>query len=58
MTQNEHVYASCCQQEVAGDVISGRDVKTIDGYMLVNFEASDLSSIGDIPNKKARELAG
>ena len=29
MTQNEDVYAICCQREVAGDVISGGNVKTI-----------------------------
>ena len=34
MTQNEHVYAICCQQEVADDVISGEDVETFWKYVL------------------------
>ena len=45
MTQNEHVYAICCYRpEVAGDVISGGNVKTIEGYGVLNFEAASISS--------------
>ena len=50
MTQNEHVYAICCRQEVAGDVISGENVKTIEGYAVVNFEVTSFSSFQDIKN--------
>ena len=40
MTQNEHVYAICCQSEVVGDVISGENVKTIEGYAVLNLEVA------------------
>ena len=32
MIQNEHVYAICCPPEVDNDVISGLNVKTLEGY--------------------------
>ena len=51
MTQNEHVYAICCRPEVAGDVISGANAKTIDGYVLVNFEAASNSNFRENQNK-------
>ena len=35
--------------EVAGDVISGDNVKTIKGYALLNFEVASFSSYRDIP---------
>ena len=44
MTQNEHVYAICCGLEVAGDAISGENIKTIKGYALSNFEGAIVSS--------------
>ena len=44
MAQNEHVYAIFCRPEVAGDVISGGNVKTIEGYVVLNFEAASISS--------------
>ena len=44
MTKNEHVYAICCRMEVAGDVISSENVRTIDGYAVLNFEAASLCS--------------
>ena len=47
MTQNEHVYAICCRQEVGDDVISSRNAKTVEGYVLVHFEVA--SSFRDIP---------
>ena len=43
-TQNEHVYAICCRPEIADDVISGENVKTVDGYAVLNFEVASLSS--------------
>ena len=42
MTQNKHVYAICCRSEVAGDVISGENVNTIEGYAVLNFEVVSL----------------
>ena len=44
MTQNEHVYAICWLLEVAGDVISSADVKTVEGYAVLHFEADSVSS--------------
>ena len=44
MTQNEHVYEICYRTEVAGDVISGGVVKTIEGYALLNFEADSFGT--------------
>ena len=43
MTQNEHVCAIFCRPDVAGDVISGENVKTIKGYVVLNFEAAGIS---------------
>ena len=48
MTQNEYVYALCCRPEVAGDVISGDSVKTVQDYVVLNFEVASLSSFRDI----------
>ena len=48
MTHHQHVYAICCRPEVAGDVISGGNVKTIEGYTGLNFEVSGFSSFRDI----------
>ena len=42
MTQNEHVY---CRPEVDDEVISGRNVKNVEGYIVVNFEALAVSEI-------------
>ena len=44
MTKNEHVYAIFCRPEVDGDVISSGNVKTIDGYFVLNFEAASINS--------------
>ena len=59
ITQNEHVYAICCRPEVAGNVVSGENVKTIDGHAVLNFEiASLVSEIGLFPqNHFATEAA-
>ena len=43
MTQTEHAYVICCRPEVAGDVISGENVKTIEGYAVLNFEAAGIT---------------
>ena len=51
MTQNEHVYEICCGPEVAGGVISGGNVKTIEGYAVLNFETASISSFRENQNK-------
>ena len=50
MTQNEHTYVIFCWQEAAGDVISDGNVKTIEGYVLLNLEAASLSSFWENQN--------
>ena len=50
MTQNEHVCAICCQPEVAGDGVSGENVKTIDRYALLDFEAAIVRSFRENQN--------
>ena len=44
LTRNEYVYAICCWPEEAGDVITGGNVKTIEGYAELNFEFASFSS--------------
>ena len=44
MTQNEYVYAICYRPEVAGDVIYGGNVKSIESYNVLNFEVASFSS--------------
>ena len=51
MTQNEHVYVICCRPEVAGDFISGENVKTIEGYAVLNSEVASFSSFRDIETR-------
>ena len=48
MTQNEQVYAICYRTEVAGNVISGESVKTIEGYVVLNFDVASFISFRDI----------
>ena len=48
MTQKEDVDAICCRPEVAGDVISGENVKTIEWYAVLNFEVGSFNSFWDI----------
>ena len=48
MTQNEHVYAIYRRPEVAGYVISGENVKTVECYALQDFEAAIFSSFREI----------
>ena len=54
MIQNEYVYAILCRPEVAGDVVSGGNVKTIEGYAVLNFEVASISSFRDIKKKLFR----
>ena len=44
MAQNEYVYAIYCQPEVVGDVISRGNVKTIEGYAVLNLEGASFTS--------------
>ena len=48
MNQNENVYAICCRPEIAGDVFSGGNVNTIEGYAVLNFEVAGFISFWDI----------
>ena len=43
LTQNEHVYSTCCRPEVASNVISSGNVKTIEGYAELKFQAAGFS---------------
>ena len=51
MNQNEQVHVICCRPEVAGDVISGENLKTIEGYALLNFEAASIGSFRENQNQ-------
>ena len=51
MTQNEHVYAIYCRSEVDGDVISGENVKTTEGYVLLKFEVASSNSFRENKNQ-------
>ena len=50
MTQIEHVYAIFCRPEVAGDVVSGGNIKTTEGYAALNFEAASIISFRENQN--------
>ena len=43
MIQNQYVHATFCRPEVDNDAISGHNVKTPEGYVVVNFEAVNSS---------------
>ena len=58
MTQNEHVYAIYRRPEVAGDVISGENVKTIEGFTVLNIEVASSSRFQNIKNKSFRYGGG
>ena len=51
LTQNEHVYAICCQPEVAADVVSGENLKTAEYYAVLNFEAASIICFRENPNQ-------
>ena len=44
MTQNEHRYAICCRLEAYDDVISRRNMITIQGYVMVNFKGASFTT--------------
>ena len=44
MSHNERVYEIGSWPEVDGDVISSRNVKTVEGYVALNFEVASPSS--------------
>ena len=44
MTQDEHVCVICCRSKVDCYVISGQNVKTVLGYIVVNVEVASSSS--------------
>ena len=48
MTQNLHVCTICFRPEAVYDVISGQNVKTIEGYIVVNFAVASSNSFRDI----------
>ena len=48
MTQNLHFCTIYFRPEVVYDVISGRNVKTTEGNLAVNFEAASSNSFRDI----------
>ena len=50
MTQNEHVRV-ICRPEVAGDVSSGGNVKTVEHYALLYFEAASIGSFRENKNQ-------
>ena len=58
MTKNEHVYAICCRPEVHGDVISGKNVTTIESWTVLNFEFASSNSFQDIQKKTFRYGGG
>ena len=47
MIQNEQVSAICCRM----DVISGQNVKIIEGYVVTNFEVASFSSFLDFSKR-------
>ena len=50
-TQNERVYAIWCRPEVAGDVIATENVKAVEGFAMLNFQAASRSSFGENQNQ-------
>ena len=51
MTQTEHAYAIFCRPEAAGDVITSGNVKTIEGYVVLNIETASISSFRENQNQ-------
>ena len=58
MTQNEHVCAIFCRPEVADDVISGENVKTLEGYFTLQFETVSLSTFRANQNQPCVQSMG
>ena len=44
-------HAICCQTELAGNDISSENMKTIEGYAVLNFEAVSISSFQENQNQ-------
>ena len=57
MTQNKHLNAICCRPEVA-DVVSSDNVKTIEGYAVLNFEVAIALFVSEIFKKTFRDGGG
>ena len=55
-SKNEHICAICCRLAVAGDVISGADVKTGEGYAVSNFEVASFGSFWYIDSIKLKRI--
>ena len=45
----------CCRPEGDDDLISGRNVKTIEGYVLLNFEIASSGSFIYFPKRSFRD---
>ena len=58
MTKNEHVYVICCRPEVGGNAISSENVKTSEGYAVLNFEVAIYKIFPDIKKKTFRDGGG
>ena len=48
MTKHLHVCTICFRPEVVYDAISGRNVKTVEGNILIHFEVASSNSFQDI----------
>ena len=57
MTQNLYVCTICFRPEVVYGVVSGRNVKTIEGSLAVDFEVATSNSLRDIA-KQIRDGGG
>ena len=47
LTQNGNIFAICCRPEEDGDVICGRNGKTVKGYCAVNFDVASSRNVRD-----------
>ena len=47
-----NVYAICCRPKVAGDIISGDNLKTIECYAVLDCEVASFSSFRDIEKNR------
>ena len=51
-------YVSCCRPDVAGDVISGENVKTVKGHAVLNFEVASFSNLPRYSRKSFSDGGG
>ena len=49
-TQNEQIYAIYCRPEIAGDVIAGENLNTMERYVALKFDCVSFSCFRDIKN--------